>query len=77
MHLFAQAEFEKEIKGKRLEGDDWNDSVIKELQERLYSGDAAGSGQDDEEANGELQIGDDHRGRLRQILLYCLVSLEP
>lgn len=57
-----QAEFEKEAKGKRLEGDEWNDSVIKDLQERLYSNDAAGSGQDDQEANGEPQIDDGRRG---------------
>lgn len=62
--LVAQAEFEKETKVKRLEGDDWNDSVIKDLQERLYSSDAAGSGEDDQEANGESQIGDSPRGRL-------------
>jgi len=73
--LTAQAEFEKDIKGKRLEGADWNDSVITELQERLYISDAAGSGQDDQEANGDLQSGDGHRGRLRQILLcFSLLS---
>lgn len=56
-----QEEFEKGIEGKRLEEEDWNDGVIKELQERLYSGDAAGSIQDDQEANGQLQI-DDRQG---------------
>ena len=65
--LVAQEEFEKGGEGKRLEGDDWNDSVIKVLQDRLYSGDAAGSTQDVQEANGQLQVGD-RRGKLRQIL---------
>lgn len=48
-----------------MEGEDWNDSAIKELQERVYSGDAAGSAlEDDQEANGQHQSGDDQRGRL-------------
>jgi hypothetical protein len=66
--IIVQEEFEKGIEGKRLEEEDWNDGVIKELQERLYSGDA-GSIQDDQEANGHLQIDDRQGGRLRQLLL--------
>ena len=66
----VQEEFEKGIEGRRLEGEEWNDSVIKELQERLYSGDAAGSAQDDQEANGEPQIGDRQGGRFCYLSYY-------
>ncbi|KAG0580560.1 hypothetical protein M758_4G184700 [Ceratodon purpureus] len=64
-----QEEFEKGIEGRRLEGEEWNDSVIKELQERLYSGDAAVSAQDDREANGEPQIGDRQGGEENMTVL--------
>lgn len=74
-YAISQEEFKAEVEGKRLEGEDWNDSVIKELRERLYSGDAAGSNQDDQEANGELQIGDREGGKLWQVLFSFLVSI--
>ncbi|KAG0615126.1 hypothetical protein M758_5G016600 [Ceratodon purpureus] len=67
--LRMQEVFEKGIEGRRLEGEEWNDSVIKELQERVYSGDAAGSAQDDQEANGEPQIGDRQGGEENMTVL--------
>lgn len=56
MHFFTvQTEFEKDPEGKRLDGDEWNDSVINELQQRIYSSDAALSLQDDQEFNSVIR----------------------
>lgn len=46
-----QEEFENEPEGKCLEAEEWNDSVIKELQKRIYDSDAALSMEDDQEMN--------------------------
>uniref|UniRef100_A0A7I4DVP9 Centromere protein O n=1 Tax=Physcomitrium patens TaxID=3218 RepID=A0A7I4DVP9_PHYPA len=48
-------EFEKDPEGKRLDGDEWNDSVINELQQRIYSSDAALSLRDDQEFNSVIR----------------------
>lgn len=49
--LTPQEEFENEPEGKCLEAEEWNDSVIKELQKRIYDSDAALSMEDDQEMN--------------------------
>lgn len=63
--LSVQAEFESGAEGELLEGEAWNDSVIKELQERIHSSGASGSGQNEQEAttDGQQENGDGQHGK--------------
>lgn len=62
--LSVQAEFESGAEGELLEGEAWNDSVIKELQERTHSSGASGSGQHEQEGttDGQQENGDGQHG---------------
>lgn len=48
-----------------MEGESWNDNVIKELQERIHSSGASGSGQNEQEAttDGHQENGDGRHGK--------------
>lgn len=45
--FILQEEFENELEGKCLEVEEWNDSVIKEFQKRIYDSDVVFSMEDD------------------------------
>lgn len=64
--MCVQSEFgEGDADGILLEAEAWNDEVITDLQERLHSSGASGSGQHEEEADGQPGPNDRQGGRTK------------